>query len=107
MSTPLGVPVQLAGKQYTLRYTRRALYQLETETDKTILEVLERVQRGSFAAIVDLVWAGIVHANKRLTPEDVADMLEASDLPEVAKKLVEAMSQMNGDNEGNAQDAGT
>ena len=105
MTTPLGVPVQLGGKSYTLRFTRRALYELETTTDQTIVEVLERVQRGSFAAIVNLVWAGIVHANSRLTPQQVADMLETSDLPEVAKKLVEAMSQMG--DAGNGQDAGT
>lgn len=107
MTTPLGVPVTLAGKSYTLRFTRRALYDLETQTDQTIVEVLERVQRGSFAAIVNLVWAGIVHQSPRLKPADVAEMLEASDLPDVAQKLVEAMSQMSGATEGNGSDTGT
>jgi len=98
-----GVPVTLGGQAYELRLTRRALYRLETETDRTIVEVLDRVQRGSFAAMVDLVWAGIVWSNAKLTPEDVADLLDGADMAEVAKAVVDAMAQMGGKQSGNEQ----
>jgi len=98
-----GVSVTLGGQAYELRLTRRALYRLETETDRTIIEVLDRVQRGSFAAMTDLVWAGIVWNNPMLKPEDVAEMLDMADMEEVAKAVVEAMGQLGGKQSGNEQ----
>lgn len=98
-----GVKVELGGQAHELRLTRRALYRLETETDQTIVEVLDRVQRGSFAAMVNLVWCGLVWAKPNLKPEDVADMLELSDMGEVAKAVVEAMAQLGGPAKGNEQ----
>lgn len=98
-----GVTVQLGGQAHELRLTRRALYRLETETDRTIVEVLERVQRGSFAAMVDLVWAGLIWDRPKLKPEDVADMLDMSDMAEVAQSVVQAMAQLGGGKSGNDQ----
>lgn len=97
-----GVKVELGGQAHELRLTRRALYRLETETDRTLVEVLDRVQRGSFAAMVDLLWCGLVWSQPTLKPEEVADMLDLSDMGEVAKAIVEAMGQLNG-KAGNAQ----
>lgn len=98
-----GVTVQLGGQAYELRLTRRALYRLETETDRTIVEVLERVQRGSFAAMVDLVWAGLMWERPKLKPEDVADLLDMSDMAQVAQSVVEAIAQLGGGKPGNDQ----
>lgn len=97
-----GVKLELAGQVHELRLTRRALYRLETETDRTIVEVLDRVQRGSYAAMCDLVWAGLSWKNSRLTPEDIAELLDGADMAVVAKAIVDSMAQLGGKS-GNAQ----
>lgn len=102
-----GVKVEL-DQVRTLRYTERSLYRLEEETGKTLTEMGDRLRKGSLQAITSLLWAGLLHAEPRITVDDVLKRMEDSRalkrLGEIGGKIGEAIEAAMGA-EGSAEAA--
>jgi len=85
-----GVKVQLGGKARRLRYTTLALMLLEEEVGQTYVEVLTASDTGSIKAIVALVWAGLLHAEPKITRQEVAEMVDLQKIREIAEAIGQA-----------------
>lgn len=85
-----GVTIEL-DRPRTLRYGMNALVKIEELTGKAISKLdLENI---TIKDLRTIVYAGLFHEDKSLTPETVADLIdEYSELSIVAAKLGEAMT---------------
>ena len=85
-----GVTIEL-DRPRTLRYGMNALVKIEELTGKAISKLdLENI---SIKDLRSMIYAGLFHEDKTLTPERVADLIdEYSDLTGAAAKLGEAMT---------------
>lgn len=77
------VKVTIGGTEQELRYEKKTIYRLERRVGKTIFQLFNDMGAGSFSAMVDLVWAGLQHANPNQTPEDVAELVDFDELKDV------------------------
>lgn len=107
MPPTTGVPVEL-DRRRTLRYNRPAIYMLEDRTGQTTVELFGRLKAGSYKAMVDLVWAGLLHEDRTLEPVDVAELVGFDDIEDVAEAVNDALLPMfpgaEGEDEGDAAD---
>lgn len=65
--------VVIAGKSYTLRYTLSARRDIEEKTEKNPWEA---IKSGLLSDQVAILWAGLKHADRKLTTGAVQDLLE-------------------------------
>lgn len=86
------VPIELDGETYNLKYTRKSWYLVDRETGRPVGDLFTALDRGSYSALCDLFWAGVVHERPKLRPEDVPDIIPLTD-PERAKRVGEAMTE--------------
>lgn len=98
-----GVTIEL-DKPRTLRYGMNALIKIEELTGKNLTKLdLDNI---SVKDLRTIVYAGLFHEDKELTPEKCADLIdEYSDITTVAGKLGEAMTLAFGAQPGNPQAA--
>lgn len=96
-----GVTIEL-DKPRTLRYGMNALIKIEELTGKNLTKLdLDSI---SVKDLRTIVYAGLFHEDKDLTPEKCADLIdEYSDITTVAGKLGEAMTLAFGAQPGNPQ----
>lgn len=96
-----GVTIEL-DKPRTLRYGMNALIKIEELTGKNLTKLdLDDI---SVKDLRTIVYAGLFHEDKDLTPEKCADLIdEYSDITTVAGKLGEAMTLAFGAQPGNPQ----
>jgi len=96
-----GVTIEL-DKPRTLRYGMNALIKIEELTGKNLTKLdLDNI---SVKDLRTIVYAGLFHEDKDLTPEKCADLIdEYSDITTVAGKLGEAMTLAFGAQPGNPQ----
>jgi hypothetical protein len=96
-----GVTIEL-DKPRTLRYGMNALIKIEELTGKNLTKLdLDNI---SVKDLRTIVYAGLFHEDKELTPEKCADLIdEYSDITTVAGKLGEAMTLAFGAQPGNPQ----
>ena len=89
-------------KPRTLRYGMNALIKIEELTGKNLTKLdLDNI---SVKDLRTIVYAGLFHEDKDLTPEKCADLIdEYSDITTVAGKLGEAMTLAFGAQPGNPQ----
>jgi hypothetical protein len=85
-----GIPViELNGERFEVKYGILATRSIERELGKPINVVLEEFDAGNLniTALTTIIWAGLLHARRKLTPELVSIWLEAEDVDfrEVAK----------------------
>ena len=94
-----GVMIEL-DKPRTLRYGMNALIKIEELTGKNLTKLdLDNI---SIKDLRTIVYAGLFHEDKDLTPEKCADLIdEYSDIGTVAEKLGEAMTLAFGTKPGN------
>lgn len=94
-----GVTIEL-DKPRTLRYGMNALIKIEELTGKNLTKLdLDNI---SIKDLRTIVYAGLFHEDKALTPEKCADLIdEHSDIGTVAEKLGEAMTLAFGAKPGN------
>lgn len=87
-----------------LRYGMNALVTIEELTGKPITKLdLNAVSIKDLRAII---YAGLVHEDKELTPEKVGELIdEHGDMENVAKKLGEAMTAAFGKGKGSGPEA--
>lgn len=91
-------PVKL-DKTRNFRYGMKALDKIEktlnTKMSKLNMEDL------SFHELAVIIWAGLFHEDKDLTPEKVMDLIdEHSSIPEISEAMSKAFEQSFGGNEG-------
>ena len=81
-------PVQL-DKSRNFKYGMRALDRIEKKFKKSVTKIdMENLTMGDTAI---MVWAGLVHEDRNLTPEKVMDLIdEHSNLPTVMEAMKEA-----------------
>jgi len=96
-----GVTIEL-DKPRTLRYGMNALIKIEELTGKNLAKLdLDNI---SIKDLRTIVYAGLFHEDKDLTPEKCADLIdEYSSITTVAEKLGEAMTLAFGGKPGNPQ----
>lgn len=96
-----GVIIEL-DKPRTLRYGMNALIKIEELTAKNLAKLdLDNI---SIKDLRTIVYAGLFHEDKSLTPEKCADLIdEYSDIGTVAEKLGEAMTLAFGVKSGKPQ----
>jgi len=84
-----GVPVDLDGETYFLRYSLKTLRQLREEFGEDVLE------RGEIAGddVAKFLWYGLRDGHPDLTVEQIEDMVDLQNLPRVIEAVVEATGQ--------------
>lgn len=65
--------VTLAGKDYVLRYDLRGRRDAEKKLGKGLWAAM---QDGQIESVATILWAGLRHTSRKLTPDDVLDMLQ-------------------------------
>ncbi|NTW70680.1 MAG: hypothetical protein HGA49_00345 [Eubacteriaceae bacterium] len=96
-----GVTIEL-DKPRTLRYGMNALIKIEEMTGKNLTKL--ELDNISIKDLRTIIYAGLYHEDKSLTPEKCADLIdEYSDIGTAAEKLGEAMTLAFGSNQGNQQ----
>jgi hypothetical protein len=81
-------PIELGGKTKHLRYDFNALVAMEDELGIPISEIGD-MMAGSVKLkdLRSLIWAGLIHEDKSLTPSDVGEWLEFEELDYIAEKV--------------------
>jgi len=82
------VPV-LLDKERHLKYDLNAFARLE-DLYGSITAVFDALQSGSARAVRDLLWAGLVHEDKELKPEDVGAWVGFAGIKELTELIMEA-----------------
>lgn len=80
MAPPTGTAVELNGRTRYLRYTTRALVQLEERYGITMPKAGTGLRDGSLRTTALLLWAGLLHEDPGITPEQVQGMMELAEL---------------------------
>ena len=88
------VPITLTdGKERSLRYDFGALICIEERLGISI-DKLNELLTGSgrkLGVIRDLLWAGLIHEDKSLTPEAVAALVNPADLLTITETIAKAL----------------
>lgn len=84
---PGATKLEHGGEVYRLKLTNRALFRLDEESEQSIAELGERVNAGSFRAIVLLFWACLLDTRPKITPLQAADLIDRSDLAGLGEAL--------------------
>lgn len=70
------VQIDLGGETRFLKYSFGAIRQMEREAGAGVAKLLSADRQG-FDTMCLLIWAGLRHENKRLTPDQVEKWLDA------------------------------
>jgi len=87
------VSIELGGKRRSLRYTFNSLVALEEEFGIPIAN-FDKILGGtiSLKQVRALLWAGLLHEDKSLRPEDVGEWIDISRLNDITTKIEEAIT---------------
>jgi hypothetical protein len=82
---PANMPmIKLNGKEYAVRYPLNSIRALERETGKSVFQIFNTLAGGEgvgFDLMILVIWAGLLHVNRLITPETAGLWLEdAKDL---------------------------
>ena len=92
MPAKQSITIKFNGETRHLRYDFNAFVALEEELGIPISEIGDKVAGSvGFKDMRAIVWAGLIHEDKKLTLSDVGNMLEPSNLAEIAEKVGEAL----------------
>ena len=91
-------PIQIElDKKRNLRYTLGAFAYLE-ETYGNIDKAFEKMEQGSMMAIIDIIYAGLIHEDANLTKHQVSHMIDIANMNEIVEQITKAMgNDVNGD----------
>lgn len=97
------VPVTLLDGPHALRFTHGAVKRLEKQVGKPFEEFLLVSDTTDNAML--LLWCGLIHEDKTLTPEQVEELVDVRMYPQVRVALMEAFSDQAAEPPGNAVSA--
>ena len=91
-------PIQIElDKKRNLRYTLGSFAYLE-ETYGNIDKAFEKMEQGSMMAIIDIIYAGLIHEDANLTKHQVSHMIDIANMNEIVEQITKAMgNDVNGD----------
>jgi hypothetical protein len=75
-------------KERTLRLTHNNIIKAERELGFPLLQLSDKF---GFEAVRALVWAGLLHEDKDLTPDDAGDLMDLGDFEDISEKVSEAL----------------
>lgn len=85
-------PVQIElDKKRNLRYTLGSFAYLE-ETYGSIDEAFAKMEKGSMNAIIDIIYAGLIHEDTTLTKHQVSHMIDISNMNDIVEQITKAMN---------------
>jgi len=86
------IPIKIGNKSRTLKFTYNALAELE-DLGYPISEIGEKLASSvSLKVLRALVWAGLLHEKSGLSPEDIGEQLELSQIGEIAQAVGDALA---------------
>lgn len=104
------VPIKL-DKERNLKYGFGAMIAIEDLTGKGFLELVSEMKNPKklkIKTVRDILWAGLVHEDETLTPNDVTRILDnADDIQNLIIKINEAFGTAFSGDEGNAKAGAT
>lgn len=77
-------------KERHLKYTLYS-FSLMEERYGDINVALEAMEKGSIKAIIFMLWIGLIHEDKELTEQSVGEIIDITDMEDIAQKMSEAM----------------
>jgi hypothetical protein len=77
-------------KERTLRLTSNSIVKVEKELGFPITKLNEDTL--GFEAIRALLWAGLLHEIKDLTPDEAGDLMDKGDFEEISERISEALT---------------
>ncbi|HYH05383.1 MAG TPA: hypothetical protein VEC37_19995 [Bacillota bacterium] len=97
----LSVPIML-DKERKLKFGYGAMIAIEDLTGDGFLDVIQELQeKPRIKTVRNILWAGLIHEDKTLTPDQVTEILDNCELDNLLGKLNEAIGLSQGGNEGN------
>lgn len=89
------VPVEIDGKNYTMRFSTRATMALMDRwkiEDQRELQAAMASKGNTISGMLDVIWAALQTHHRDLTPDDVLTLLDGTDLGATMEKVGEAIS---------------
>ena len=83
------IEIELDKKRH-LRYTLGSFAYLE-ETYGDIDKAFTKMEQGSMNAIIDIIYAGLIHEDANLTKHQVSHMIDISNMNEIVEQITKAM----------------
>lgn len=84
-------PLQVGENAYNLFYDLNAFAELE-EIYGSVEKAMSILAGGSVKAIINILWAGLIHENETLTQKEVGKMFDLSQMPEIGSLINEAIN---------------
>lgn len=84
------IPIEL-DRARTIRFTLGSFAYLE-ETYGDIDKAFAKMETGSISAIIDIIYAGLIHEDDKLTKNQVAHMIDMENMNDVVTVIGSAMS---------------
>lgn len=91
-------PVMLGAKTYNLRYDLNAFAELE-EIYGSVEFAMNALCESSVKAIINVLWAGLIHENETFMPKEVGKMLDLTNIKEVGEAINKAIKEAMPNNE--------
>lgn len=91
-------PIKLGNKTRYLHYDLNAFAELE-EIYGSIDKAMEALCGGSVKAVINVLWAGLLHESEELSQKDVGKMFDFSQMQAVGKAVSTAINEAMPHNE--------
>jgi len=91
-------PVKFGDKTYHLHYDLNAFAELE-EIYGSVETAMNTLADGSVRAIINVLWAGLLHENETLTQKDIGKMFDLSQVKQIGEMINSAINEAIPQNE--------
>ena len=85
-------PINIGEKTKYLHYDLNAFAELE-EIYGSVDKISEELGKGSVKAIINVLWAGLIHENEALAKKEVGKMFDLSQMEKIGQAINIAISQ--------------
>ena len=71
--------INIGGEPYEIQYGQNAICALEDEVDDSIINLIQRLEKGTklkFSDLRAIVWAGMLNKRRSITPEAVGALCD-------------------------------
>jgi hypothetical protein len=71
---------------------------IDLKVNMTVDKAFEKMEQGSMMAIIDIIYAGLIHEDANLTKHQVSHMIDIANMNEIVEQITKAMgNDVNGD----------
>jgi len=82
--------IKIGNETKHLHYDLNAFAELEELYD-SIDVAMDALSKGSLKAVINVLWAGLIHENETLTQKDVGKMFDLSQMQEIGELINKAI----------------